>query len=154
MEQNQPAATKAVVHVSGSHLRLCWHGQQLVPCIVLRPGGEERDKVAYIVNQIKFDGPTEMIFSAKPRTKPHDSKDACGPSINPDGTIPSPTQGFVGTLPGFDEAVLVYIQADEEHIRVQPREGDEFVKFDEFRSLLKAQKLAVPLIEPMKFDAC
>src|SRR4051794_35624947 len=105
-------AEKAIVHVSGTLLRRAWWGKELNSCIIVRPSGAERDSIAYVVNQVKFDGPSEMVFRTKPRERSHELDDRCAP----DGTPPveiAGKQGFIGALPGFDNAIMVYLEAEE-----------------------------------------
>jgi hypothetical protein len=132
----QESREKAVVHVSGTLLRRTWYGNERNNCIVVRPAGEDRENVAYVVNQARFDGPSEMVFGVKPRERSDEKRlDAA--------------LGHVGTLPGFDNAIMVYLEVDEDAIHVQPNEGDEYVPFAEFRRLVETEKVQVPVLDPM-----
>jgi hypothetical protein len=124
---------KAVVHVSGTLLRQNWYGDERSNCIVVRPAGKERDTVGYIVHQVRFDGPTDLVFGAE-RRQPKG-----------EGLLGKSTKGFVGTLPGFDSAILVYLEAEEHHIHVQANEGDEFIPLHEFKN---RKELGVTTVNP------
>jgi hypothetical protein len=144
------SSAKAIVHVSGTLLRRAWHSKELNSCIVVRPSGKERDQVAYVVNQVRFSGPSEMVYNTKPRNTPHDPRDKCIPdATEAKGQKADPLQGFVGALPGFDNAIMVYLEADEDAILVQPKSGDQFIPFPDFRQLVGAKKVAVPILDPM-----
>ena|ERR1700733_7713875 len=132
---------KAVVHVSGTLLRRSWVGPDLHSAIIVRPSGKHRDSVAYVVNQVKFNGPSEMVFNAKARKAAK-------------GTLAAQGGGFVGALPGFDGAVMVYLEADEAHIDIQPKQGDKFIPFAEFTRLVQSKKLDIPTLNPAIEDGC
>jgi hypothetical protein len=133
---------KAVVHVSGTLLRRTWYGNERHNCIVVRPAGEERDEVAYVVNQVRFDGPSEMVFNASPR----EEQDAEGKLV--------PAAGHVGRLPGFDNSILVYLEADEKDIQVQPNEGDDYVPLDRLKAAVQSDQLKLLTLNPMLEDNC
>lgn len=147
---------KAIVHVSGTRLRETWRGPKLQSCIVVRPSGQKRDRIAYVVNQVRFSGPTEMIFSVKPRTKRRASSDLCAKAVSGKKVRVAGARetGYIGTLPGFDNAILVYLQADEDSIHVQPSEGDSYVSFNEFKSLVRSNRIKVPIIDPREEANC
>jgi hypothetical protein len=133
----QESREKAVVHVSGTLLRRTWYTNERHNCIVVRPAGEDRENVAYVVNGARFDGPSEMVFDVKPRD-----------SIDEQGRLDAAV-GHVGNLPGFDNAILVYLRVEEDAIHVQANEGDEYVPFAEFRRLVEAEKVQVRVLNPM-----
>jgi hypothetical protein len=132
---------KAVVHISGTLLRRTWYSKELNSCIVVRPAGEDRDKVAYVVNQARFDGPSELVFSANPR------------EVDEKGTLAG-GHGFVSALPGFDNAVMIYLEVDEDAIHVQPSEGSEYIPFSDFRRLVEDREITVQVLNPMLEDNC
>jgi len=138
---------KAVVHVSGTLLRRIWWSNERNNCIVVRPAGPERDEVAFVVNQVRFDGPSNMVFSPTRRTKPREISDNCAPDRSKIDSEKS-MEGHVGTLSGFDNAILVYIEADESAIYVQPNEGDKFISFNEFRHGVHSEKIVAHTINP------
>lgn len=149
------SSEKAVVHISGTLLRRAWHGADLNSCIVVRPGGEERDTAAYVVNQVKFDGPAEMMFDAQPRRSDRSESDTCHPgpisSDHPAFAHWKPAgrnEGFVGALPGFDNAIMVYLQADNSSIHVQLNPGDDYVPFDEFLKQVNENRIDAPVLDP------
>lgn len=146
MESNQKSK-KAVVHISGKLLRQVWWSKERNNCILVRPAGAEGQKVAYVVNQVYFDGPSKMVYGVKPRTKPRDANDICAPDKSLIGTKKS-IEGHIGTLEGFDNTILVYLEADESSIHVQANEGDEFIPFVEFRKAFLAKKIIVPTLNP------
>jgi len=129
--------SKAVVHVASTLLRRNWYGTELTSCVVVRPAGKERDTTAYVVNQVKFSGPSEMVFDAKPR----------GPAAADKGLVPN-EHGFVGGLPGFDGAILVYLEANEADIHVQVKPGESFVPFGDFKKAVEVKRIAVPTLDP------
>lgn len=133
---------KAVVHVSGTMLRRVWYGRELRNVIVVRPGGDDRDKVAYLVNQVRLDGPSRLVFDAKPREP---SKGV---------TVEGEPGAFIGALPGFDGAVMVYLEVDEHAIHVQPNHGDEFIPFARMREMVGSHKIQIPVIDPRLADGC
>jgi hypothetical protein len=132
---------KAVVHISGTLLRRTWYGREMLSCVVVRPGGPDRDKKAYVVNQVRFKGPSELKFSAKPR----------GESEN--ATLDS-GHGFIGTLPGFDNAILIYLEAEEADIEVQPQSGDDYIPFLQLKEKVFASKSRILVLDPMKENNC
>lgn len=131
---------KAVVHVSSTMLRANWFGSELKNCIVVRPGGERRDTEGYIVRQVRFDGPTQMVFGAQPR------------KASREGIAAETSAGHVGTLPGFDNAIMVYLEADEKDIHVQLNDGDEYIPLNRFKDDAKGLKARV--INPLKEINC
>jgi hypothetical protein len=146
---------KAVVHISGTLLRRVWHGKVAEGVIVVRPSGDDRDSIGYVVNQVRFTGPTEMIYSVQPRTTPKSAHDTCtGAAERHYGTKPGPTEGFVGTLPGFDNAILVYLEADEDVIQVQPHAGDAYLPFREFKVRHAAQQISSQTLVPLRENNC
>jgi hypothetical protein len=124
---------KAIVHISGTQLRRVWYGKERQNVVVVRPSGTEGETTAYLVNQVKFNGPSELVFAAKQREN---------------------GEGWVGTLPGFDGAVLAYMTADEKDILVQANDGDEYVALAEFRKGLAAGRFKAPTINPRLADGC
>ena len=127
--------SKAIVHVSGTQLRRNWYGKELNSCIVIRPSGKQRDTLAYLVNQVKFNGETNMVFSAQPRKAAR-------------GTLEK-GHGFEGTLRGFDNGIIVYLEVEEAYLQVQAKPGDSFIPFADFKRLVKARKIQVPILNPI-----
>jgi len=138
---------KAIVHVSGTLLRRVWWSNERNNCIVVRPAGPESDTIAFIVNQVRFEGPSNMVFGATRRTKPREINDDCAPDKSQIGS-PKSMEGHVGTLNGFDNSILVYIEADESVIHVQPHEGDKFIPFSEFRHGVNSRNINVITLNP------
>lgn len=147
-------AGKAIVHVSGTLLRRAWFGKEPSNCIVVRPSGKDRDTIGYIVSQVKFTGPAELVYSTKPRDKPWDPGNKAADVVRAAQPQSEIGRGYVGTLPGFDNAVMVYLEADESHIHIQPSSGDGFISFHEFRQSVEAKKLHPPVVNPMLEDGC
>jgi hypothetical protein len=63
-------------------------------------------------------------------------------------------KGFTGTLPGFDSAILVYMEVRESSIHVQPNDGDNFIPFSDFRAQVAAKKIKIPILDPMREGNC
>ncbi|GAB2580619.1 hypothetical protein GCM10027168_11830 [Streptomyces capparidis] len=148
---------KAVVHLSGSLLRATWHGQEPMPCIVVRPGGDARDTTGYVVNQVRFTGPSQMRFETAPRTSPRAEHDGCVPSQPLMATDHDrfrswqPARGeagIVGSLPGFDSAILVYTEADEADIEVQVLPDTPYIPLRDIPRLRDAGEIDLPMIDP------
>jgi hypothetical protein len=144
-------SSKAIIHVYGTLLRRAWWAKDYTACIVVRPSGKERDEIGYVVNQIRFDGPSEMKYSTEPRSSGRHGDDKCKPD---DIQLEAVPQGVVGKLPGFDGAVLVYLEAEESDIHVQPRPGDKYIPFKDFRHMVANKGLQVPTLDPMSEKAC
>lgn len=135
-------STKAVVHVSGTLLRRSWYSSDLYSAIVVRPAGQERDEVGYVVNQVRFRGPSEMVFDAKPREKA---------AV---GALGASESGYVGRLPGFDGAVMIYVEADEDDIEVQVERDGDYIPFADMVTAAASRKLKVMTIDPRLADGC
>jgi hypothetical protein len=98
--------------------------------------------VAYVVNQVRFDGPSDLLFETRPK------------ATGPEGTLEAGERGFEGMLPGFGNGVLVYQEASESSIRVQAHAGDPFLSFAEFRNQVASGQVSVLTLNPMQSSPC